>query len=327
MNKFQYSRLNANQQEAYNELARAIRAFETDIQAPSASSEEAFAALNALLFDNPGLCFCDTNKVGIGMAGAGRVKYKLRYETSSPAEADSYRAAMKKAIAAIVGGIPAGATDYDKEKYIHDYFVRNMTYAFPDENLSEWEAFSAVGPLLKQRGVCEGFAKAAVLVLRQAGLTACCVYGKSTFNAQSGLEGHAWNVVEVEGRPYHLDVTWDTTVSTGGAVRYDYFNLPEEDLRRDHSDFAAPPCTDTQGNYFAKNNLYAAGKAGLAALLEQAKSKGTETLTFKVLAGTNGPPPDLEAAKREAMTKAGVRSCEMGFNPVQSIIMLYNLKF
>ena len=45
---------------------------------------------------------------------------------------------------------------------------------------------------------------------------------------------HAWNIVKIGGAYYHLDATFDNTLSHMGPVRYDYFNLDDGKVFRDH---------------------------------------------------------------------------------------------
>ena len=55
---------------------------------------------------------------------------------------------------------------------------------------------------------------------------------------------HGWNIVKVNGKPYHIDFTWDVANLKNGIINYDYYNLPEEAILLDHSGFTGvPKCT------------------------------------------------------------------------------------
>ena len=66
-----------------------------------------------------------------------------------------------------------------------------------------------------------------------------------------------WNLVNINGSYYYLDVTWDDNDAT---PHYTYFNMTTEAMLRTHypdnnllTDIA---CTATNDNYFVRNNTY-----------------------------------------------------------------------
>lgn len=121
-------------------------------------------------------------------------------------------------------------SDIQKEKYIHDYMIRNWTY---DETLgnggARLEPYTVYGAFCQKTAVCEGFAKAAKLLLDILGVHTLVLSGE----VKSSSAGHSWNVVKIDDLAYHLDITFDMG-QTGGknyAIRYDYFNVPDGDLK------------------------------------------------------------------------------------------------
>lgn len=120
-------------------------------------------------------------------------------------------------------------SDIQKEKYVHDYMIRNWTY---DETLgnggSRLEPYTVYGAFCQKTAVCEGFAKSAKLLLDILGVHTLVLSGE----VKSASAGHSWNVVKINSLAYHLDITFDMG-QTGGknyAIRYDYFNVPDSDL-------------------------------------------------------------------------------------------------
>ena len=77
----------------------------------------------------------------------------------------------------------------------------------------------------------------------------------------SAGEPHAWNIVWVEGVPYHLDATWDDPAGvrkSPDAVGYEYFLLPEAYITKTHSFILSdyPYCDNTYYTYYYfRNNL------------------------------------------------------------------------
>ena len=78
---------------------------------------------------------------------------------------------------------------------------------------------------------------------------------------ENGTEAHAWNIVMVDGTPYHIDTTWDDPTKAQkapDAVNYEYFLLPEKYITRTHKYVVTdyPYCQDTYYTYYHyRNNL------------------------------------------------------------------------
>ena len=45
---------------------------------------------------------------------------------------------------------------------------------------------------------------------------------------------HAWNIVKIGGKAYHLDMTWDINLSRRGHISYKYFLIGDQEAARDH---------------------------------------------------------------------------------------------
>ena len=74
-------------------------------------------------------------------------------------------------------------------------------------------------------------------------------------NPEKGIKyRHTWNIVKIGGTYYHLDATFDNTLGkhSFGAkeIRYDYFNLDDKNIFRDHEPLIAPAPACTDGDHF-----------------------------------------------------------------------------
>lgn len=60
----------------------------------------------------------------------------------------------------------------------------------------------------------------------------------------------------VGGRRYHLDATFDNSLQRG-VKRYDYFNLDDRHIFRDHEELVlpVPPCTEEKGYFYRPVSL------------------------------------------------------------------------
>jgi hypothetical protein len=130
--------------------------------------------------------------------------------------------------------IAPGMNDHQRVKAIHDWIVLRLAY---DVGLNRYTAYEA---LRTGKAVCQGYALLAYRMLTAAGLPARIVEGAVP-------EGdHAWNLVRVAGRWYHLDVTWDDPVpDRSGAVSYRYYLKTDEEMRKDHAWTREYPRADT----------------------------------------------------------------------------------
>jgi len=88
-------------------------------------------------------------------------------------------------------------TEIEKIKTLHDWVCANTVYDMNDENNLANHVDSAV--FFDGMAVCEGYAKTFNLLLHEAGIETCLVH--------NGV--HAWNVVKVDGKWFHIDTTWD----------------------------------------------------------------------------------------------------------------------
>lgn len=151
----------------------------------------------------------------------------------------------------------AKLTEWEKEKYVHDFICENVRY----DKLKKAYSHEIIGPLGQGVGVCEGIAKA-VKVLLDA-LNVWCVIALCDNCPEKGIRyRHTWNIVRINGKYYHLDATFDNTltkkqVNADAPIRYDYFNLPDKQIFRDHEPLLtpAPSCTETEHFYYKEKKL------------------------------------------------------------------------
>lgn len=127
-------------------------------------------------------------------------------------------------------------SDFEKEKAIHDYIVNNTRYDNEnfEKNTTPIESHTAYGVFNNKVAVCEGYAIAMKKMLDEANVESIIVIGKAD------KYDHAWNMVKLEDGWYHVDPTWDDPVyKVNGKlvdiISYDYFNLRDDDILKDHS--------------------------------------------------------------------------------------------
>ena len=107
--------------------------------------------------------------------------------------------------------------DYDKVLAIHDYIVNNTKYNIADENKAGTASSNAIGVLFNHLATCNGYTDAASILLDRANIP----------NVRISNDKHIWNLVYVNGKWLHLDVTWDDPINKldidKQVLSHDYF--------------------------------------------------------------------------------------------------------
>lgn len=117
----------------------------------------------------------------------------------------------------IVKGASALASDYEKEKYV---YLALMDWVEYDENVEMHQ--SPYSALVYGKSVCAGYARAFQYIMLELGVP--------TYYCTGETQGHAWNIVKLDGGYYNVDVSRADTKSSPER----YFNRTDEDLRGTH---------------------------------------------------------------------------------------------
>lgn len=167
-------------------------------------------------------------------------------------------------------------SEIEKLHYIHDFICENVKY----DKLKKQYSHEIIGPLGQGVGVCEGIAKAVKILCDTLGVW--CIIAISENNPEKGIKyRHAWNVVRINGKYYHIDATFDNSLSKGQGVRYDYFLLADKQIYRDHEPiiWQVPECADTDSFYYKLKKLSFTKMEDVRKRSAQAVKKG-RVLTF-----------------------------------------------
>ncbi|WP_169306535.1 transglutaminase domain-containing protein [Cohnella pontilimi] len=119
--------------------------------------------------------------------------------------------------------IKPGMNEHEKVKAVHDWVILHVAY---DRTLAQHSSYAA---LTGGSTVCQGYALLTYRLLNEAGIQNRIVEG----TVSTGL--HAWNLVKIGGKWYHLDTTFDDPVpDLKGRTSYNYYLLTDQQIRRDH---------------------------------------------------------------------------------------------
>lgn len=110
-----------------------------------------------------------------------------------------------------------------------------------------------------------------------------CIIAICGNNPEKGIKyRHTWNIVRINGQYYHLDATFDNTLGKNEdgstSIRYDYFNLDDKNIFRDHEPLIAPapPCPDGNHFYYREKKLSFTKLEDVYKRALQAAKKGRE---------------------------------------------------
>ncbi len=219
-----YSLLNDEQKEIYNKiLAAAINmrdgmVYLTDEE--NGLSENVNIAFSSVSVDHPELFWLSSEYKTYSM-NEEKFYIELKYNMDETARA-SFVAALNKRVESILAETD-GMSYFEKERYFHDYLCNNVTYTAD----GVYSRYNVVGALVNGKAVCEGYSRAMQLLCKKAGINCSLVKGISDEIS------HMWNIVELSGEWYEIDVTWDDI--DGQAPRYKYFNLTTEEMNKDRT--------------------------------------------------------------------------------------------
>lgn len=119
----------------------------------------------------------------------------------------------------------------NQEVSIYETIMNRSTYLTGD--MSHQPHFvTAYGVLIDHKANCQGYADAFYMLGRMMG------WNVGRMSGTAGGGGHAWNWIEINGKKYFVDATWDDNSIKNGDVTYNgyvYFNAPVEIMKDTHS--------------------------------------------------------------------------------------------
>ncbi|MGE6365757.1 S-layer homology domain-containing protein [Bacillus paramycoides] len=212
-----------------DEVQKRINTYETNITLPyqtkNSNTEEVmntlFNAYKEVANKNEYTNYNRSNASYSLSGSPGNYTFTLHITYRETKEQTEY--VMKQAKSIVSSIIQVGMDDHEKVKAIHDYVVKHVSYD------TSYKAYTAYEALVNRSAVCQGYALLTYQLLKEAGIENHFVVG--TGDGQP----HAWNLVKIDNKWYHLDTTFDDPIpDEQGRVTYSYFNLSDEQIARNH---------------------------------------------------------------------------------------------
>lgn len=255
--EYYFKQLNEEEQRVYRELLKGIRAREKDFYLTLSQDDSIDRCYHAVLKDHPEIFWVHNHEK----------IYKTTYSDSdyctftpgyiyTESEISEIQNAMEAGFQEVSSLIPADASDYEKVRIVYTYVIDNTQYQASDDDQS------IAGVFWKKEAVCAGYAGAVQYLLERIGVP--CVYVDGS--TQGSTEGHAWNIVKLDGEYYYVDATNGDQPDflNGNAAQleehktiiYDYLcPFPEEYEKKyiRSEELTVPDCTAKDMNFYVLN--------------------------------------------------------------------------
>ncbi|MCQ4021855.1 MULTISPECIES: dockerin type I domain-containing protein [unclassified Ruminococcus] len=213
---------------AVDDIVKGVRNFEEsiDISAYGIYADEMTTIIGYVRNENPDLINL-SNAFSYSRYSDGQVvdfypKYLFTAE-----EQDDYFTPFYAEIDKIVALAQSQSTDFAKALYVHDYIVSKSEYAtevYDSQAEPSPFVYNAYGTLVNKRSVCQGYSFAYKAVMSRLSI--------EVGYALSEEMNHVWNTVDIGGKTYHIDLTYDDPVPDKvGYVGHSSFLCTDEEIK------------------------------------------------------------------------------------------------
>lgn len=293
-NAYSYSMLSGQEQQIYIEILWALQGFRENVLLSGTDKDQIADMFQCVLNDHPELFYVEGYTYT--QYTLGNVLKKITFTgtyTIEKEEREHLQERIDSYVNRCLAGMPESADEYEKVKYIYEYLIDKTEYdASAPDNQNICSVF------LNGRSVCQGYAKATQYLMQQSGLPTALVLGTVARG-----EGHAWNLVKIDGSWYYVDTTWGDASyqAIGGSrtfpekkiptINYDYLCVTTDQLCKTHTIdnvVQLPECTSMDANYYVREGLYITelDEEQLTRIFKEGYEKGNTYVTLKCASDT-----------------------------------------
>ncbi len=258
---YAFGKLSEEEQQVYLEILEALVDFRENVRLSSCDKDLISRVFQCVLNDHPEIFYVEGYSYTEYTLGdfLKKITFTGSYRFS-PEEVAEKQRQIDNYVNQCLAGMPEGADEYEKVKYVYEYLIHHTDY---DAAAKDSQNICSV--FLEHKSVCQGYAKATQYLLNRAGVFATLVLGQVV----SG-EGHAWNLVRIDGEYYYVDTTWGDASyqAVGGSdypiekiptINFDYLCVTTEQMEQTHTPdnvVELPLCTSIDANYYVREGAY-----------------------------------------------------------------------
>lgn len=224
--RYYYQTLNEEEQRLYAQLYHKVDELAEEI----AFTEEVDAisfhkSIYALTQDCPEFFWLGTNLKIITIERTGNVTaVGVSFDQVGQEEVRQQRDAIEQITDQWIAEIDPGGGTYDKIKRVFEMIVERTSYV---EGAMYNQDIRSV--FLNNQSVCAGYARAMQYLLLKMDIFCTLVNGQMIDGT-----GHSWNLVELDGAYYWVDVTQGDSSSDGLSIYYAYLCFDDTVLNRNY---------------------------------------------------------------------------------------------
>ncbi len=324
VDRYYYHQLNKQEQAIYKAFYKGVMSHQEIIPIPVRGefSQESFERIfMAMTRDNPLIYFLNQSACSTACDMFGRLAICPQYFFTKE-KVKEYNRKIEKVVNELAGQLHLlEYNDYEKELRVHDWICQNVEYDYEGTDKDKVSRVIAshniLGVFAHHKAQCEGIAKAVKVLLNAVDVKCIVVTGDSIKSRQ--CVPHAWNIVDIGGEPYQLDVTWDigATGQNKQFMVYDYFNLTDELMNRDHkADSSLPVCRSKKANYYVQKGCSFQMRHRLMAYIDRLIEKNERIYEFRAEGRLNKVAIEKEVADHivqklyeQGRSSVGIRTC------------------
>ncbi len=194
-------------------IKKSVENFESviDLSSFNADINSMQSIIEEYIYYVPSFFYVD--KVLLGHVGNKVTGLQIEYENDAQGKFKEYSSMLNEIVSLCDRTLP----ETEIALFYHDYICENFNY---DDTASVFDAYTM---LKKKTGVCQAYSLLYTDILNK--------FGIDSFYVRSDALNHGWNLVEIGGKWYHVDVTWDDPTNDRlGRVRHEYFLLSDEGI-------------------------------------------------------------------------------------------------
>ena len=324
VDRYYYHQLNKQEQAIYKAFYKGVMSHQEIIPIPVRGefSQESFERIfMAMTRDNPLIYFLNQSACSTASDMFEHIAICPQYFFTKE-KVKEYNRKIEKVVNELAGQLHLlECNDYEKELRVHNWICRNIEYDYEGADKDKVSRVIAshniLGVFAHHKAQYEGIAKAVKVLLNAVDVKCIVVTGDSIKSGQ--CVPHAWNIVDIDGEPYQLDVTWDigATGQNKQSMVYDYFNLTDELMNQDHkADSSLPVCRSKKANYYVQRGYSFQMRHRLMAYIDRLIEKNERIYEFRAEGRLNKVAIEKEVADHivqklheQGRSSVGIKTC------------------